>query len=367
MTRPIPKKTIADLPFLPPPVMAEPDAMLIDGDLRLNLNEAPIPPSQKTISAMTKALVEVGKYPDHSCDALQTVLSDRLGVSKDQLFFGGGSAELLLATSLIAIDPGDEVIVPVPTFPTFGKGVAVSGGRAIGVPVNEFGINDVKAMVTAITPNTRVVYACTPNNPTGGLLNSDDIVYLSQSVPDDILLLVDEAYHEFGAYDGGADCLEILSERTGLWAITRTFSKAYSMAGMRAGYGIASSARLAMGYHKVRGNFTINRVAIAGAVAAYKDTDHRDLYLTENAHQRNRLSQGLEKLGFTPFTSSANFVTAQSPQPTEGMVTHLGENHILVQALTWPGVGPCLRIGVGNNDNITTLLMVLKNYLSGHE
>ena len=155
MTRPIPKQTIADLPFLPPPVMAEPDAMLIDGDLRLNLNEAPIPPSQKTISAMTKALVEVGKYPDHSCDALQTVLSDRLGVSKDQLFFGGGSAELLLATSLIAIDPGDEVIVPVPTFPTFGKGVAVSGGRSIGVPVNEFGINDVKAMVTAITPNTR--------------------------------------------------------------------------------------------------------------------------------------------------------------------------------------------------------------------
>lgn len=362
MTRPIPKKIIADLPFLPPPVMPEPHAMLIDGDRRLNLNEAPIPPSQKTIDAMTKALVEVGKYPDHSCDALQNLLSDRLGVSKDRFFFGGGSGELLLATALVAIDPGDEVIVPVPTFPTFGKGVAVAGGHTIGVPVDEFGINDVKAMVAKITPKTRVVYACTPNNPTGGLLSADDVAYLAQSVPDDILLLVDEAYHEFGAYDGGADCLEILSKRTGLWAITRTFSKAYSMAGMRAGYGIASSAELAMGYHKVRGNFTINRVAIAGAVAAYKDTDHRDAYLAENAHQRSRLSQGLEGLGFTPYPSSANFITAQSPLPTEDMIAHLEENHILAQALTWPGAGPCLRISVGSNDDITAVLDCLTAY-----
>jgi histidinol-phosphate aminotransferase len=363
MPHSIPKKTITDLPYAPLPAMLEPNAMLVEGERRLSLNESPIPPSQKTIVAMTKALVQVGKYPDHSCDALQTMLSKRLVTPKERFFFGGGSGELLLATALISIDPGDEVILPVPTFPTFGKGVAISGGRAIGVLVNKLGVNDVKAMVAAITPKTQVVYACTPNNPTGGLLSTDDVTYLANNVPDDILLLVDEAYHEFGVFDGGANCLEILSKRKGHWAITRTFSKAYSLAGMRAGYGIASSAELALGYHKVRGNFTINRIAIAGAVAAYKDTSHRDAYLSENARQRAHLKKGLESLGFKAFPSSANFITVQSPIPTEDLVTHLAENQILIQALTWPGAGPCLRISVGSNDDITAFLNFLTTYI----
>jgi histidinol-phosphate aminotransferase len=363
MPHSIPKKTINDLPYVPLPVMPEPDAMLVEGKRRLHLNESPIPPSQKTIVAMTKALLQVGKYPDNSCDALQTMLSERLGIAKERFFFGGGSGELLLATALISIDPGDEVILPVPTFPTFGKGVALSGGRAIGILVNELGANNVKAMVAAITPKTQVVYACSPNNPTGGLLSEEEVTYLGQNVPNDILLLIDEAYHEFGAYDGGPNCLEILSKRKGLWAITRTFSKAYSMAGMRAGYGIAGSVQLAMGFHKVRGNFTINRVAIAGAVAAYKDINHRDAYLAENATQRTRLNLGLESLGFKPFPSNANFVTTQSPIPTEDLVAHLAENHILVQALTWPGAGPCLRIGVGSDEDTTTFLNCLTAYI----
>jgi histidinol-phosphate aminotransferase len=364
MPHSIPKKTIANLPYASLPAMPEPNAMLVKGERRLNLNESPIPPSQKTIAAMTKALVQVGKYPDHSCDALQTMLSERLTIPKERFFFGGGSGELLLATALISIDPGDEVILPLPTFPTFGKGVAISGGRAIDILVDELGVNDVKAMVVAITSKTQVVYACSPNNPTGGLLSEDEITYLAQNVPNDILLLIDEAYHEFGAYDGGANCLDILSKRKGLWAITRTFSKAYSMAGMRAGYGIASSVELAMGYHKVRGNFTINRVAIAGAVAAYKDTNHRDAYLAANAAQRTRLNTGLESLGFKAFPSNANFVTAKSPYPTEDLVAHLAENHILVQALTWPGSGPCLRIGVGCNEDTTIFLDCLTAYIN---
>lgn len=364
MTRIIPRPHINDLPVSAPPLMPEPDAVLNSNTRRLNLNEAPIPPSPKTLAAMTQALTDVCKYPDHSCAALSQALSAGLGVAEDRLFFGGGSGELLLAAAVIAVGPGDEVVAPAPTFPTFGKGVQLTNGRIVGVAVNADGTNNVRAMVDAITPKTQVVYACTPNNPTGGLSSADDIAYLARSVPDDVLLLVDEAYQEFASFDGGPDCLEILSKRNGLWISTRTFSKAYSLAGMRVGYGIASSAELAEAFWKVRGNFTVNRVAIAGAHAAYADVDYRQAYLTENARQRSRIIDGLSGLGFTPYPTAANFVTAKAPGPTDALVADLAEHDIRVQALTWPGAGPCLRVSVGSNEDTDALLRHIETHLN---
>lgn len=360
MAQPIPRKHINALPVSGPPSMPEPDAVLNNQIRRYNLNEAPIPPSPKTIRAMTEALTDACKYPDHSCAALSKVLSEALSIEENRMFFGGGSGELLLASALIAVGPGDSVIMPVPTFPTFGKGVQLADGTIIGVPVDQDGVNDVRAMVKAIKPNTQVVYACTPNNPTGGMLSADDVQYLADAVPDDVLLLLDEAYQEFGAHDGGPDCLDILSRRSGLWISSRTFSKAFSLAGMRVGYGIASSPELAEAYWKVRGNFTVNRIAIAGAVAAFGDTDYRQAYLVENARQRQRVADGLQELGFTPYPSSANFVTARAPGQTEDIVKDLQDQNMMVQPLTWPGAGPCLRVSIGDNDDTNSLLTGLQ-------
>jgi len=366
MPRIIPRPHIHDLTLAVPPSIPEPDAVLSTSTRRLNLNEAPIPPSPKTLAAMTQALTDVSKYPDHNCTALSQMLSGKLGVPEDRLFFGGGSGELLQAAAFIAVGPGDEVVVPVPTFPNFGNGVQLANGQAIGIPVNAQGENDVRGMVDAITPNTQVVYACTPNNPTGGLSSRDDIVYLAKSVPSDVLLLVDEAYQEFAAFDGGPDCLQILSERDGLWISTRTFSKAYSLAGMRVGYGVASSTELAQAFWKVRGNFTVNRVAIAGAHAAYMDIEYQQAYLAENARQRTRISDGLKKFGFDPYPTSANFVTAKSPEPTDALMAHLLAQNIMIQALTWPGAGPCLRVSVGSNDDTNALLSAIETFLNGN-
>ncbi len=363
MPRLIPRPHIDALAVSGPPLMPEPDAVLAQGLRRLNLNEAPVPPSPKTLAAMTHALTDVCKYPDHSCTALAKVLSEALQVEQNRLFFGGGSGELLLASALIAIGPGDPAVIPVPTFPTFAKGVQLNRGTLIGVPVKEDGRNDVRALVRAITPQTQVVYACTPNNPTGGMLSGEDIDYLTGAVPDDVLLIMDEAYQEFAAFDGGPDCLALLAKRRGHWISSRTFSKAYSLAGMRVGYGIASSARLAQAYWKVRGNFTVNRVAIAGAVAAYGDVEYREVYLTENARQRSRIAEGISTLGFMPFPTSANFVTARAPGPTDDLVSYLAKHHILVQSLSWPGSGPCLRISVGCNDDTNALLNTIGTFM----
>ncbi len=365
MPRIIPRPHIDDLPVSVPPLMPEPDALLSDSVRRMNLNEAPIPPSPRTLEAMNRALIDVCKYPDHSCTALSKVLSAGLGIAEDRLFFGGGSGELLLASAMIAVGAGDDVIVPVPTFPTFGKGVQLVDGRILAIPVTQTGANDVEAMVAAITQKTQVVYICTPNNPTGATLSADELEFMVAKVPDDILLLVDEAYQEFGAFDGGPDCLGILAKRRGLWISSRTFSKAYSLAGMRVGYGIASSPELAEAYWKVRGNFTVNRVAIAGAVAAYADVDYRQAYLAENARQRNRISEGLKSLGFTPYPTSANFVTSKAPGSTDALAAYLGQNNIMVQPLSWPGSGPCLRVSVGSNDDTDALLGSMQTFING--
>ncbi|NQV98596.1 MAG: aminotransferase class I/II-fold pyridoxal phosphate-dependent enzyme [Rhodospirillales bacterium] len=366
MPHTIPKDTINRLPGYTSPSPPEPDGRLIAGQRRMNLNEAPVPPSPKTLAAMTAALTEVNKYPDHGCTALATLLAERLAVPEDRLFFGGGSGELLLASAMLAVDGGDEAIVPVPTFPTFGKGVHLVGGTIIGVPVDDAGVNDVRAMVAAITPRTQIVYVCTPNNPTGGMLSADDMAYLCGAVPANVLLLIDEAYHEFGAHDGGPDYLGIVAGRKGLWAVTRTFSKAYSLAGMRVGYGIASSPELAEGYWKIRGTFTVNRVALAGAVVAYEDIEYREALLAENARQRDSISRGLAAMGFKPYPSSANFVTARSPVDATALASWLAETDILVQPMSWPGSGSCLRISVGSKDDTTALLAGIAGYLKAN-
>jgi histidinol-phosphate aminotransferase len=366
MPHAIPKSVIARLANHQPPSPPEPNGRLIAGQRRLNLNEAPIPPSPKTLAAMTAALTEVCKYPDHGCAALSDVLSHGLEVPAERLFFGGGSGELLLASALLAVDAGDDVVVPVPTFPTFGKGVQMMGGNIIDVPVDARGVNDVRAMVAAITAKTQVVYVCTPNNPTGGLMTADDMHYLIEAVPADVLLLIDEAYHEFGAHDGAPDYLQIVSQRKGHWAVTRTFSKAYSLAGMRVGYGIAGSAGLAEAYAKVRGNFTVNRVALAGAVVAYGDVEYRKAYLSENARQRQIICQRLQQLGFSPFPTSANFVTAKSPVDAAALSDYLAEMDILVQPMSWPDSGSCLRVSVGSEDDTQALLGGIEGYLNAN-
>ncbi len=161
--------------------------------------------------------------------------------------------------------------MPTPSFPRYRIATAIAGASAHLIRIADDGANDVEAMIAAIDDRTRIVFACTPNNPSGAPLSAEALDRLVTGVPDTILLVVDEAYAEFNAFEGGGDALPHLAKRKGPWISTRTFSKAFSLAGLRLGYALCSDAAIAEGLVKVKCNFNLNRLAVHAGLAALQD------------------------------------------------------------------------------------------------
>lgn len=354
-----PIENVRSYQFLSPPPLFEPDHAPDESQRRLNLNESLHPPSPKALEAMEKALRFANYYPDNSGSALMALISERTGVPVENIRFGSGSSELLLAIGKIAIEAGDEAIVPTPTFPMLGESVIMAGGKLVNIPVDHQGCNDIDAMLAAVTPKTRIFYLCTPNNPTGGVLSETDLKRAIEEVPDTCLMVFDEAYAEFAEHEGTADLLKLLKKRNGQWIITRTFSKAYSLAGLRIGYALASDSDLIRGLIQVSPSFVVSRVAMAAAEAAMRDQDYLAETLDDLIAQRKRLSEVLAQLGCNILPSGANFITARTPAPAKLIAAKLAEDGILVQPLPWPDENGALRITIGQSADIDAVIAAL--------
>ena len=301
----------------------------------MHLNESPFAPAPAVVAVMQRAAAGLNRYPDHDGQQLVAALSQRLGVPADRIVIGAGTNELLFASGEIALDPGGDGVAPDPGFVTYAKIIAMRGATYVGVPVRADGVVDIAATLAAVTPRTRLVYVASPNNPTGGMLTLDEIEHLIAELPDHVLLHYDEAYYEFGRHAGGPEALPLLSRRKGPWISTRTFSKAYSLAGARVGYGIASSRELADAYRKIRINFTVNSVALAGARAALDQSDYVADLLDHTARERDRLAAALSNLGLRALPSAANFVTAITPRPAGEIAAALEKENIFVLPMPW--------------------------------
>ncbi|HEV7372511.1 histidinol-phosphate transaminase [Arenibaculum sp.] len=357
--RPVLHPRLGALSFPASPSPGEPDLVPDPAIRRLHLNESPLPPSPRVVEAVAAAVRHVGYYPDHTCTALAGRLSRLTGVPAECMSFGNGSGELLVAGALATVGPGDEAVLPTPTFPTCGKGVQIAGARAVEVPVRDDGVVDVEATLAAIGPRTRLVYVCTPNNPTGGALTREELDALVRGVPDDTLLLVDEAYHEFAVFAGAPDALDALRGRRGPWAVTRTFSKAFSLAGLRVGYVLASERDVADAFWKLRPNFNVGRVALAAACAAFDDADYGAAIVRSVSLERERLAGGLRALGLRVLPSATNFVMTLPDAPAAELARALGARGLTVQAMPWRG-GSALRISVGTAEDTDAVLAGLR-------
>lgn len=358
-SRPFPLARVRDIDF--PMLVPMPERS--DGPprntARLSLNEAPYPPSPLAIAAAQKALTWANRYPDHYCTELAKEISARTGVATDAITFGNGSGELLVQAALIALEPGDEAVMPSPTFPTCGKGVQMAGATIVNVPLRADGVNDVPAMLAAITPRTRLFYLCTPNNPTGGILSAEDLSLAIAMVPESCLLVIDEAYHEFSISEGGPKVLPLLAARKGPWVVSRTFSKAYCLAGLRVGYLLTSSAELNLGFIRIRHNFNVSRPSLAAALAALRDDAYATDMIEKTIAERRYLAGRLMELGTSHLPSFANFLTIRLPGPAAGMVDVLAHSGIAVQFLKWPDANGSIRITVGAREDSDRLLTAM--------
>lgn len=350
---------------LPPPPHVAPVAA--EDAVLLNLNECPWPPSPRAIAAADAAMRQANRYPPQESDALSLALAQHTRTDPGLIVLAGGSDLILHHCCLLALEPGTSCVFPRPGFPRYRLSTAIAGARGIPVDVTADGRNDIPAMLAAIAPDTRLVFACTPNGNTGGMLDEAALAALARAVPESVLLCVDEAYAEFGRAAGGPDAVAVLrAHRRGPWLVSRTFSKAYALAGVRVGYAICSDAQVAQAFAVARPSFALGGPAIAAAAAALEDLSHLAMVVARTADGVVQLDAGLRGLGFSPYPSFANFVSADLGRPVAPVLAALERQGVFARGFREPGWESHLRITVGTQAENARALAALAAALSPH-
>ncbi|HUK10061.1 MAG TPA: histidinol-phosphate transaminase [Stellaceae bacterium] len=333
----------------------------------LHLNESPYPPSPRVQEAIAKAAGALNRYPDRLASALAKALAERTGIPAARIVFGAGSEELIGAISAMCLATGDRIVVPAPSFPVFGFSARLRDAMPVRAKLDAEGANDASALLDAIAPKTRVVVCCTPNPPSGGMMRAEALERVIAGVPAEILLVVDEAYHEFGRHAGGPDVLALVRRRAGPWVVLRTFSKAYGLAGQRLGYALCASERVAEALLQVKLHFSATTLSQAAALAALSDDAYLAKTLDAVARERERMSHGLRELGLRPWPSAGNFVSVAMPMPATAAMAALAERGILVRDWRDPEYLHELRITVGLPEDTDALLAAIGGILGRND
>jgi histidinol-phosphate aminotransferase len=329
----------------------------------IHLNESPDPPSPRAIEAAIAAMRDLNRYPDIAGRALARAVGARLDVAPDRIVLGCGSDELIHFATVVSLSAGDEAVVPAPSFPRYALSAKLAGAQPIRAQIDARGACDADAILRAIGTRTRLVVCCTPNPPSGGMMDEASLRALADGVPDDVLLLLDEAYYEFGRHAGGPDALEILRTRKGPWLSTRTFSKAYALAALRIGYAICGDDSVAEALRRARLQFDVPTPSQAAALAAFEDQAHLAQAVARVAAERERLAAGLAALGLKVWSSAANFASCTLAGPAAPAMDALARDGILVRDWRDPEYSNELRVGVGTQADTDAVLASLARHL----
>ena len=279
---------------------------LPDGVALLASNECPDPPLPEVVEAAAAALTATNRYPDPSYRPLREALGEHTGVDPSLIAVGNGSCEVLLALGEALLEPGSELVYAWPAFSVYPHLEAASGATAVRVPLDADHRHDLDALAAAITEKTRLVIVCNPNNPTSTAVGLDAIRAFLAKVPDDVVVLLDEAYIEFAEQYRPEASIPLLQEHPHLMLL-RTFSKLYGLAGLRVGYGLCSSPELVAAVERVRQPFVVNVAAAAAAVEALRHPGAIAARIAQARESRAALAHGLRGLGIEPAASEANF------------------------------------------------------------
>ena len=273
---------------------------------KLSSNENPYPPLPGVLEAIDAAAVATNRYPDPQCVELTAALAQRYGVPADHVALATGSVAMLQQVVQITSGPGDEVIFAWRSFEAYPIMTIISGATPVQVPLRPDETHDLDAMVDAITERTRLMLVCTPNNPTGAVVKHADLERFLDHVPDDVLVVVDEAYVEFVRDDEAVRGLDIYRDRANV-VVLRTFSKAYGLAGLRVGMGFAHP-RVAKALRQVQLPFGVSTIAQAAALACLAAEPAHMERVDHIVAERDRVESELALQGWALAPSQANFV-----------------------------------------------------------
>lgn len=330
----------------------------------LGSNENPLGPSPDAIAAIQAALPAIWRYPDPNGTELKAALATHLGIETNQITLGNGSHELLMLIAQCFADAQSSVVFSEFGFAVFPIATAAAGARPIRVaalprahstmPLG----HDLDAMAAAVRADTRVVYVANPNNPTGTWFEDDALETFLARLPATTLVVIDEAYHEYVDAPGLSSALRFCSTYPNL-IVTRTFSKAYALAGLRIGHAI-SSAPVAAILERLRESFNANTLALVAARAALADHAHVEQSRTCNTAERQWLGQRLIALGLRVLPSQTNFLLVDFSTDAASTEKALFERGIIVRPMSGYGLPHCLRISVGTREENERLLECLQ-------
>lgn len=351
------KEHIRGLPaYKPAKLLGGPASELI----KLSSNENPLGPSPKALAALRDAVEQVHRYPDSASQALRQALAARAGLGIEHVTCSNGSDELILLLCLAFLEPGDEVVLAEGTFISYLLRTLEMGATPVRVPLRAY-THDLTAMVAAISPRTRLTFVCNPNNPTGTAAGADEVFAFVRQVPEDVLIVMDEAYVEFAAGPDYPDLLlEIRAGRSNL-ILLRTFAKIYGLAGLRLGYAYGHPEVIAY-LERARPTFNVNLLAQSAGLAALADDEHLERSREHANSCRAFFMRELQALGLTPIPSRTNFVAV--PVGDDGAVSNaLREQGYTVTPLAGWGLPGLIRVSFGTRMQNQGFIAALRTVL----
>jgi histidinol-phosphate aminotransferase len=318
---------IADIPVYPAASTYQFEGELV----KLASNETPFAPHPQVLEAVESGLRTLHRYPDPAKSQLRKRLADRTGVAAGRIAIGNGSCELLLAAAQAMLEPGTEIVYAWPSFSIYPHMSAMSGARAVPVPLNERGEHDLEAMAREVTVATRIVIVCNPNNPSATALAPDVIDAFVAELPRRVAVILDEAYVEFSALQDPDDSIDLLERHPNL-VILRTFSKVYGLCGLRVGYSLGDE-RFRTAVDQVRQPFSVNALAQLAATEALNHVDEVERRVEQTVIERVYLESELAERGLETTDSQANFSwVAVGDRDEDQLVNGLAERGVIVRA-----------------------------------
>lgn len=329
--------------------------------VKLASNENPLGPSPKALAAINATLPDLARYPDGNGFKLKRALAEKFSVDMSQITLGNGSNEILELLARAFLTPAHEVIFSQHAFAVYPIVTQAVGATGIVIPACAYG-HDLDAMLAAVNDKTRLVFIANPNNPTGTLLAPDDLRQFISALPSHVLCVLDEAYYEFIDPKSRADSIAWLVDHPNL-IVTRTFSKAYGLAGLRVGYSF-SNPGVADLLNRVRQPFNNNMLALAAAEAALADHEHLQRTIAINNDGMQQLIDGFRQLGLEWIPSAGNFVSVDVKRSGESVYRALLQKGVIVRPVTNYEMPDYLRISIGTPAENSRCLEALKAVLA---
>lgn len=337
--------------------------------IKLASNENPLGPSPKVSEVLSGEYMELSRYPDGNGFNLKQILSEKHGVGMDRITLGNGSSDPLEFVVRVFTQPGDEVLFSEHAFAMYPIVTQAASATAVVAPAKDWG-HDLDAMSARISDRTRVIFIANPNNPTGTWLDGDELEAFIASVPESVIVVVDEAYFEYAidpslrSQQGEKDYPDASAwlDKYPNLVVTRTFSKAYGLAGLRVGYSL-SHPDVANLMNRIRPPFNVNSLALAAACAGLKDTGHVSKAVSLNAQEMARVTETFHRMGLDYIPSVGNFVSVNVGTNGAAVYDALLREGVIVRPVANYGMPDFLRVTLGLPEENTQFLNALARVL----